>query len=147
MISWASRFELRQYVKGSLWVLPLLGMVLGAVLAQGTLWLDGAVRRRALDLFALDGQRRAHGDRRGDGRPARVRRDDRGARRAAGDGHALAAVHAAVVSRQAAEGVLATFAGTFTFAFSLLRRVDDDFVPDIGVTRPASPSPRASDCC
>ena len=30
--------------------------------------------------------------------------------------------------------VLATFAGTFTFAFSLLRRVEDDFVPDIGVT-------------
>jgi uncharacterized membrane protein len=29
--------------------------------------------------------------------------------------------------------VLATFAGTFTFAFSLLRRVDDDPVPDIGV--------------
>jgi len=30
--------------------------------------------------------------------------------------------------------VLATFVGTFTFAFSLLRRVEDDFVPDIGVT-------------
>jgi uncharacterized membrane protein len=29
--------------------------------------------------------------------------------------------------------VLATFAGTFTFVFSLLRRVDDDPVPDIGV--------------
>jgi uncharacterized membrane protein len=30
--------------------------------------------------------------------------------------------------------VLATFAGTFAFAFSLLRRVETDFVPDIGVT-------------
>ena len=32
------------------------------------------------------------------------------------------------------KGVLATFAGTFTFAFGLLRRIEDDFVPDIGVT-------------
>ena len=32
------------------------------------------------------------------------------------------------------KAVLATFAGTFTFAFSLLRRVEDDFVPDIGVS-------------
>jgi uncharacterized membrane protein len=32
------------------------------------------------------------------------------------------------------KAVLATFAGTFTFSFSLLRRVEDDFVPDIGVT-------------
>ena len=32
------------------------------------------------------------------------------------------------------KGVLAHFAGTFTFAFGLLRRIEDDFVPDIGVT-------------
>jgi uncharacterized membrane protein len=32
------------------------------------------------------------------------------------------------------KAVLATFVGTFTFAFSLLRRVEHDFVPDIGVT-------------
>ncbi len=32
------------------------------------------------------------------------------------------------------KAVLATFAGTITFAFSLLRRINDDFVPDIGVT-------------
>jgi uncharacterized membrane protein len=29
--------------------------------------------------------------------------------------------------------VLATFAGTFTYAFALLCRVEDDFVPDVGV--------------
>jgi hypothetical protein len=43
-MSWAARFELRQYLKGSLWVLPLLGGLLGTVLAQVTLRLDDAVR-------------------------------------------------------------------------------------------------------
>ena len=40
----AARFALGQYVKGSLWVLPLLGGVFGGLLAQGTLVLDSAVR-------------------------------------------------------------------------------------------------------
>ena len=30
--------------------------------------------------------------------------------------------------------VLATFAGTFTYSFALLRRIDTNFVPDLGVT-------------
>src|SRR6478609_10051930 len=30
--------------------------------------------------------------------------------------------------------VLATFAGTFTYSFALLRRIDTNFVPDPGVT-------------
>jgi uncharacterized membrane protein len=32
------------------------------------------------------------------------------------------------------KAALATFAGTFTFAYSLLRRVEDDHVPNVGVT-------------
>jgi hypothetical protein len=43
-MSWAARFALGQYVKGSLLVLPLLGGLLGGLLAQGTLVLDSAVR-------------------------------------------------------------------------------------------------------
>jgi hypothetical protein len=35
-MSWATRFELRQYLKGSAWVLPLLGGLLGTILAQVT---------------------------------------------------------------------------------------------------------------
>jgi hypothetical protein len=43
-MSSADRFELRQYLKGSFWVLPLLGGLLGTVLAPVTLRLDDAVR-------------------------------------------------------------------------------------------------------
>ena len=43
-MSWGARFELRQYLKGSLWVLPLLGGVLGTVLAHAAVLVDGAVR-------------------------------------------------------------------------------------------------------
>ena len=135
MNSWASRFELRQYVKGSLWVLPMLGLFLGAIVAQGTLWLDGAVR-------LPDGWNYSPSTASG----------------------VLTAIVAAMVALlgfvvtigvlvvQQATGtlsprymrlwyrdrlqkaVLATFAGTITFAFALLRRINDDFVPDIGVT-------------
>jgi uncharacterized membrane protein len=38
---------------------------------------------------------------------------------------------------------LAVLAGTLTFSFSLLRRIDDDFVPDLGVRCPDSLSPSA----
>ena len=37
-------------------------------------------------------------------------------------------------SQRLQKAVLATFAGTFTFAFGNLRRVNDTFVPDVGVT-------------
>src|SRR3954465_15379949 len=43
-LSWATRFELRQSVKGSMWVLPLLGLVTGALLAQAAIWADSSVR-------------------------------------------------------------------------------------------------------
>jgi uncharacterized membrane protein len=32
------------------------------------------------------------------------------------------------------KATLAVLAGTLTFSFSVLRRIDDDFVPDLGVT-------------
>jgi uncharacterized membrane protein len=132
---WAARFELRQYLKGSMWVLPLLGGLLGGILAHGALLLDGAVRLPAAWSYT--------------------------ASTASG---VLTAIVGAMVALlgfvvtigvlvvQQATGtlsprymrlwyrnrlqkaVLATFAGTFVFAFSLLRRVGEDFVPDIGVT-------------
>jgi uncharacterized membrane protein len=43
-MSWAARFELRQYLKSSTWVLPLLGALLGALLSHGAVLLDSAVR-------------------------------------------------------------------------------------------------------
>ncbi len=134
-LSWAGRFELRQYLKGSLWVLPLLGGLLGTVLAQVALLVDGAVRLPSAWNYS--------------------------ASTASGVLTAIVGAMIAligfvvtigvVVVQQATgtlsprymrlwyrdrlqKAVLATFAGTFTFAYSLLRRVEDDHVPDVGVT-------------
>ena len=42
-VSWATRFRLRQYVTGSLWVLPLLGAVLGVVLGSVDVIVDRTI--------------------------------------------------------------------------------------------------------
>ena len=39
-MSWARRFRIRQYLRGSLWVLPLAGGVLGVLAGSGVLLLD-----------------------------------------------------------------------------------------------------------
>src|SRR4051812_47729929 len=134
-MSWARAFQLRQYLKGSLWVLPLLGCVLGVIVAQFSLALDAAVTLPPNWQYS----------------PSTA-------------SAVLAAVVGAMVGLlgfvvtvsvlvvQQATGslsprymrlwyrdrlqkvVLASFAGTFTYAFSLLRRVESTFVPDIGVT-------------
>jgi uncharacterized membrane protein len=134
-MSWAARFERRQYLKSSMWVLPLLGAVLGALLSYGAVLLDSAVRLPSSWSYTVS----------------------------TASGVLTAIVGAMVallgfvvtigvlVVQQATgtlsprymrlwyrdrlqKAVLATFAGTFVFAFSLLRRIGDDFVPDIGVT-------------
>ncbi|MEU8618753.1 DUF2254 domain-containing protein [Streptomyces sp. NPDC048623] len=134
MTSWATRFRLRQYVKSSLWIVPLLGLVLGTLLAElaraadDTKWLPGDWNYSATTasgvLTAIVG--------------------------------AMVALLGFVVTigvlvvQQATgtlsprymrlwyrdrlqKAVLATFAGTFAFAFSLLRSVETDSVPDFGV--------------
>ena len=104
-MSWAARFELRQYLKGSLWVLPLLGGLLGTVLAQLALVVDDAVRLPSAWNYSAS---TASG----------VLTAIVGAMVAligfvvtigvlvvqTGHGHVVAAVHAAVVPRPAAEG-------------------------------------------
>jgi uncharacterized membrane protein len=42
-MSWARRFRIRQYLRGSLWVLPLAGGVLGVLAGSGVLLLDKSV--------------------------------------------------------------------------------------------------------
>ncbi|QJY47982.1 DUF2254 domain-containing protein [Pseudonocardia broussonetiae] len=132
---WSVRFELRQYLKGSLWVLPVLGLLLGVVLAQVALAVDDAVRLPTGWTYSA----------------------------ATASGVLTAIVGAMVallgfvvtvgvlVVQQATSTlsprymrlwyrdrlqkvVLATFAGTLTFAFALLRRIGEDTVPDVGVT-------------
>src|SRR4029453_7079322 len=41
--SWAARVGLRQHVRQSLWVVPLLGTAVGALLARMDLWLEGQI--------------------------------------------------------------------------------------------------------
>ncbi|MGV9454579.1 DUF2254 domain-containing protein [Streptomyces sp. NPDC003635] len=135
MTSWAARFRLRQYIKASLWILPLLGLVLGVLLAELALaadeaeWMPGGWHYSATTasgvLTAIVG--------------------------------AMVALLGFVVTigvlvvQQATgmlsprymrlwyrdrlqKAVLATFTGTFAFAFSLLRSVESHSVPDLGVT-------------
>jgi uncharacterized membrane protein len=134
-MSWAVVFRIRQYLKGSLWVLPLLGGVVGAVLAG----LDERVEHR----FPV---------------PEAWQYSPSTAT------SALTSIVAATVALlgfvvtisvlvvQMATGtlsprfmrlwyrdrmqkvVLAAFTATFVFSYGLLRRIDDDSVPDIGVT-------------
>ncbi|WP_234323707.1 DUF2254 domain-containing protein [Streptomyces sp. NRRL F-2580] len=135
MISWAARFRLMQYVKASLWIIPLIGLLLGALLAEWAAGVEGAG-------WWPDSWRYS----------------------ASTASSVLSSVVGAMVALlgfvvtigvlvvQQATGtlsprymrlwyrdrlqkaVLATFAGTFAYAFSLLRRIESDMVPDLGVT-------------
>jgi uncharacterized membrane protein len=135
MRTWAARFRTRQYLKGSLWVLPLLGAILGTLLAQLVLWIDEnahlpvgwhySATTASTVLASITG--------------------------------AMVALLGFVVTigvlviQQATgtlsprfmrlwyrdrlqKAVLATFTGTLTFAFSLLRKVEENSVPDLGVS-------------
>ncbi|MFD9079744.1 DUF2254 domain-containing protein [Streptomyces erythrochromogenes] len=133
-MSWASRFRLLQYTKASLWIVPLLGLVLGVLLAEWAVSVDGT------------------------GLPAGWRYS---ASTASG---VLTAIVGAMIALlgfvvtigvlvvQQATGtlsprymrlwyrdrlqkaVLATFTGTFSFSFALLRTIESDSVPDLGVS-------------
>ncbi|MET9572348.1 DUF2254 domain-containing protein [Streptomyces virginiae] len=133
-MSWASRFRLLQYTKASLWIVPLLGLLLGVLLAEWAVSVDTS------------------------GLPAGWRYS---APTATG---VLTAIVGAMIALlgfvvtigvlvvQQATGtlsprymrlwyrdrlqkaVLATFTGTFSFSFALLRTIEADSVPDIGVT-------------
>ncbi|WP_454314889.1 DUF2254 domain-containing protein [Streptomyces phaeoluteigriseus] len=133
--SWAARFRFRQYVKASLWIMPMFGLVLGTLLAELALTADRTNRPPSGWHYSAT---------------------------TAGD--VLTAIVGAMVALlgfvvtigvlvvQQATGtlsprymrlwyrdrlqkaVLATFTGTFAFAFSLLRSIESDSVPDLGVT-------------
>lgn len=133
--SWARRFRLRQGLKGSLWFVPLLGGVLGAVLGSADAWHDPVARLPEGWQYSAD--------------------------TASG---LLTAIIGAMVGLfgfvvtigvlvvQMATGtlsprfmrlwyrdrlqklVLAAFVGTVTFAFAVLRGVTADSVPSLGVS-------------
>jgi uncharacterized membrane protein len=134
-VTWSLSFRLRQYLKGSLWVLPLCGAVVGVILGELVPRVDRAVgvpsywqyspSTASTVLSAIVG--------------------------------AMAALTGFVVTVsvlvvQMATGMfsarymrlwyrdrmlkvlLAVLVGTLTFSFALLRHVETDQVPDIGVT-------------
>ncbi len=134
-MSWARRFRLRQYIRGSLWVLPLIGGVLGValgeldVLVDRSLHLTGELAYSASTASTL----------------------------LATIVGAMAALTGFVVTVttlvvQMATGtfsarymrlwyrdrmlkaLLAMLIGTLSFSFALLRRVESNFVPNLGVS-------------
>ena len=102
---WALDFKTRQYLKGSLWFLPLLGGIAGAVLGLLEPVLTRGItvpdRTRVL---GVDGELAAGGDRRRDGRADRLRRHRQRPRRPDGDEHLLGPLHAPLVPGPGAAG-------------------------------------------
>jgi uncharacterized membrane protein len=134
-MSWGIVFRARQQLGGSLWLVPFLGAVLGPVLAQLTLWLDRTVQVPEAWRYS-----------------AATATSVLSVLVGAMVGLVGFVVTIGVLVVQMATGtlsprfmrlwyrdflqklVLATFVGTLTFSFSLLRRVEEDSVPDLGVT-------------
>ncbi|MEU6396240.1 DUF2254 domain-containing protein [Streptomyces cinnamoneus] len=133
-MSWASRFRLLQYTKASLWIVPLLGLVLGALLAE---W-----------AVSVDTTRFPAGWRYSASTASGVLTAIVGAMIAL---LGFVVTIGVLVVQQATgtlsprymrlwyrdrlqKAVLATFTGTFSFSFALLRTIESDSVPDLGVT-------------
>ncbi|MBZ2195866.1 DUF2254 family protein [Occultella gossypii] len=133
--SWRARFRTRSYLKDSLWVLPLACALLGALLGMGTARIDAIVTTPV-------------GLQYDPGTATTVLTTIAGAMVGL---LGLVVTIGVVVVQQATtvlsprfmrlwyrqrlqKVVLGTFTGTFTFAFTNLRRVDDGSVPDLGVT-------------
>lgn len=135
MMSWASVFRLRQYVKANLWITPLFGLLLGIVLAESAINADSSD-------WPPSGWRYSAATATG------VLSSIVGAMIAL---LGFVVTIGVLVIQQATgtlsprymrlwyrdrlqKAVLATFTGTFAFAFSLLRSIESNSVPDLGVT-------------
>jgi uncharacterized membrane protein len=134
-MSWGVVFRVRQQLKGSLYALPLLGALLGPLVGQLTLWLDRTVQLPPAWQYS-----------------AETATGVLSVLVGAMVGLLGFVVTISVLVVQMATGtlsprfmrlwyrdllqkvVLATFAGTLTFSFSLLRHVEENSVPNLGVT-------------
>ncbi|MFJ3222245.1 DUF2254 domain-containing protein [Streptomyces sp. NPDC086783] len=135
MITWAYRFRLRQYAKASLWIVPLLGLALGIALAEAAASTEGASwLPKTWDYSAATA--------------TSVLSSVVGAMIAL---LGFVVTIGVLVIQQATgtlsprymrlwyrdrlqKAVLATFTGTFAFAYTLLRSIESDSVPNLGVT-------------
>jgi uncharacterized membrane protein len=134
-VTWGLAFRARQYLKGSLWLLPLLAALAGPLLAQADLAAESHITLPADWQYS-------------ESTAATVL----SAVVASMIGLTGIVVAVGVVVVQMAsstlsarymrlwyrdplqKAVLASFVGTFTFAYALLRRVGPDSVPSVGVT-------------
>ncbi|MCX4451295.1 DUF2254 domain-containing protein [Streptomyces sp. NBC_01789] len=135
MTSWATRFRLQQYAKASLWIVPLFGLVLGVALAEVAAAVDGASwLPMSWDYSASTA--------------SSVLSSVVGAMIAL---LGFVVTIGVLVIQQATgtlsprymrlwyrdrlqKAVLATFTGTFAFAYTLLRSIETNSVPNLGVT-------------
>ncbi|WP_338750855.1 DUF2254 family protein [Janibacter alittae] len=135
VISWSTSFLVRQQVRESLWVVPLLGAIAGVLLTQGSLWLETRISLPEAWTYSES--------------------------TASSVLAAIAGAMVALISLVVTIGVLvvqmatsalsarfmrlwyrdrvqkmalAAFTATFTFAYALLRKVETDSVPSLGVT-------------
>ena len=134
-MTWARRFRLRQSLLESLWLIPLVGAVLGGTLGIVVSFADEHIGAPSLWQYSPS-------------TASTVLSSIIGAT-AALTGFVVTVT---VLVVQMATGTfsgrilrlwyrdrmlkatLAVLIGTLTFAFSVLRRIEDDFVPDLGVT-------------
>jgi uncharacterized membrane protein len=134
-VSWATRFQVRQYVTGSLWVLPLVGAVLGVVLGSVDVIVDRTIHLPSEFTYSSS-------------TASTVLSAIVGAA-AALTGFVVTVT---VLVVQMATGtfsarymrlwyrdrllkaLLALLVGALSFSFTLLRHVEDKFVPNLGTT-------------
>jgi uncharacterized membrane protein len=134
-MSWSTGFRLRQYLKGSLWVLPLVAAVLGAVLGGGEVLLDKSVHLPAYWTYTSS--------------TASTLLSAIVGSTAALTGFVVTVTVLVVQMATGTfsarymrlwyrdrllKGLLAILVFTLTFSFSLLRRVSNDYVPNLGIS-------------
>ena len=134
-MSWARRFRMQQYLRGSLWVVPLLGGVAGAVLGEVDLLVDKGISLPAALSYSSTGA-------------TTVLSAIVGAMAALTGFVVTVSVLVVQIATEdfsaramrvwyrdrVLKAVLAMLIGTLAFSFALLRRVERNFVPNLGVT-------------
>jgi len=134
-MTWATRFRVREYLRESLWVVPFLGAVIGLLGALVVVWVDQHVKVPAQWAYSPS-------------TASTVLSAVAGAV-AALTGFVVTVTVLVVQMASGTfsprymrlwyrdpvlKGVLALLIGTLAFSFSLLRRIEAKFVPDLGVT-------------
>jgi uncharacterized membrane protein len=134
-VSWATRFRVRQYVTASLWVLPVVGAVLGVVLGNADVLVDKTVHLPTEFTYSSS-------------TASTVLSSIVGGAAALTGFVVTVTVLVVQMATQTfsarymrlwyrdrvLKALLALLVGTLSFSFTLLRHVGDKFVPDLGTS-------------